>query len=215
MIQWHLDFPSLYSGQCRDKSSFVNPDFSPLFSACKMSGMFSVKQRQNSPIQGLSIVAAKATCRNSRSGGCLSVMGEGGGTQPHCWVQTYLKSISIHELQAPRAPSNRELRLVARGKACSKTGGCKYPNTLPRLSLAHIGQSHIVFPDILHEEEQLEQRNPLTLKMLNISVAPSGPTECWIPEENHKPLSQMLYNLDTIRIPGDENIWSSQYLVLV
>lgn len=90
-----------------------------------------------------------------------------------------------------------ELRLVQRvEKLMLELAGCKHQNSLLRLNLAHIGQSHTVYPEILGDEKQLEQRNTLILKVLSISMASSGSTDFWIPQENHKPLSQMLYNLN-------------------
>jgi len=73
---------------------------------------------------------------------------------------------------------------------------CKHQYTLLGLDLAHVGQSHTVYPQTLDEEKQMEQRNISILKVLSISIASSGPTDLWISPENLKPLSHMLYNLD-------------------
>lgn len=50
--------------------------------------------------------------------------------------------------------------------------------------------------ETLDQEKQLWQRNILTLKILSISAASSGPTNFQIPHKNPKPLPQMLHSLD-------------------
>lgn len=192
MIRWHLDFPSLYSGQCWDTFSLANPDFFPLpLLPAKYQHILSeTKTKFSCPVTVLFHIAAEPLERltthvemPTRTRGCHSMMGgRKKDSQPHCSVQIYQKPISRHGLKAPTAPSNSELRLVQRlEKHILELAGCQHQNTLLQLSLAHIGQFHTVCPETLDEEKHFKQRNILILKVSSISAASSSPTDFWIP----------------------------------
>lgn len=84
--------------------------------------------------------------------------------------------MSSHGLEAPLAPSTSELRLV---------------DVVEKLIVGMCGSK-----ETLDQEKQLWQRNILTLKILSISAASSGPTNLQIAHKNPKPLPQNLCNLD-------------------
>lgn len=140
-----------------------------------MPGTFPVKQKQNSPFQPPTRYCSSQTLQAPNgTRGCHRGVGEGRGA--HGWVWPYLRPVSSHGLETPLAPSTSELRLV---------------DVVEKLIVGMCGSK-----ETLDQEKRLWQRNILTLKILSISAASSGPTNLQIAHKNPKPLPHMLCNLD-------------------